>query len=232
VRLVVKLGPELLVRYANLMGIERHLQPVYSLALGSADVTLLEMTNAFNTLANNGIRTRPLMVLRVEDEHGLILEQNRTELQPVLSPATAYVVTNMLQSVVNEGTATAIRARGYSGPAAGKTGTTDDYTDAWFIGYTPSICCGVWVGFDEKRTIFRGATGGGIAAPAWAEFMKQVRPDTLSAFPLPPEFQDSLVTLPICEQTGRLATARCPRVRYEVFIKGTEPQQECPLHGR
>jgi len=231
VRLIAKLGPELMARYAHLMGITGHLPPYYSLALGSVEVTLLDMTSAFNTLANGGIRTRPLMVLRVEDEHGLTLEQNRPDLQPVLSPATAYILTNMLQSVVNEGTATAIRALGYTGPAAGKTGTTDDYTDAWFIGYTPTLCCGIWVGYDQKRTIFRGATGGGVAAPIWAEFMKQVTPDTLAHFPVPAEIQDTILTLPICEQSGKLATTNCPRVRYEVFIKGTEPRANCPLHA-
>uniref|UniRef100_A0A7C4GAG4 PBP1A family penicillin-binding protein n=1 Tax=candidate division WOR-3 bacterium TaxID=2052148 RepID=A0A7C4GAG4_UNCW3 len=225
VRLVQKLGPELMARYAHQLGITSRLPAVYSLALGAAEVTLLELTAAFNTFANAGVRVQPLLVKSVEDANGVTLEQNHAFQQPVLSPTTAFVITNMLQSVVNEGTATSIRARGFIGSAAGKTGTTDDYADAWFVGYTPALCCGVWVGFDRRRTIFRGATGGGVAAPAWAEFMKQVDTTTVG-FTVP----EDVVTRPVCELTGLLATPACPRVRYEVFTKGTEPARSCPVH--
>ena len=230
VRLITKVGPQLAARYANVMGITGALQPVYSLALGSVEVTLLDLTAAFNTLADGGIRVKPIMVTRVEDAHGAVLEENRPDEQPVLRPQTAYVVTNMMQSVVNEGTAAEIRQFGYQGLAAGKTGTTDDYADAWFVGFTPEITCGVWVGFDKKKTIFNGATGGAIAAPVWADFMKTVRPDSAQSdsFPVP----DSIVTAAVCEQTGQLATPSCPRVRYEVFVAGTEPMTPCALHSR
>jgi 1A family penicillin-binding protein len=230
VRLITKVGPELVAHYANVMGITEVLQPFYSLALGSVEVTLLELTDAFNTLADGGIRVKPIMVTRVEDASGMVLEETRPDEQPVLRPQTAYVVANMMQSVVDEGTATVIRQLGYEGLAAGKTGTTDDYTDASFIGFTPEITCGVWVGFDKKRTIFSGATGGSVAAPIWADFMKTVRPDSMisDSFPVP----DSIVTAAVCEQTGQLATPACPRVRYEVFIAGTEPKTPCALHSR
>ncbi|MEO0078710.1 MAG: PBP1A family penicillin-binding protein [candidate division WOR-3 bacterium] len=227
VRLIQKLGPELVARCAHQMGVVSRLPAVYSLALGAAEVTLLELTTAFNTLANCGVRVQPLLVKRVEDAGGLVVEESRTIHQSVVKPATAYVITSMLQSVINEGTATSVRARGFIGAAAGKTGTTDDYADAWFIGYTPALCCGIWVGYDRRRTIFRGATGGGIAAPAWADFMKQV--DTTSAGFVAPE---DIVTRPVCELTGLLATAACPRVRYEVFIKGTEPTHSCTVHNQ
>ena len=229
VRLITKVGPDLVVRYANLMGITERLPPVYSLALGSVEVTLLDLTNAYNTLAGNGIRVKPIMIMRVVDARGSVLEETRPEEQPVLRPQTAYVVANMMQSVVNEGTATVIRQLGYQGLAAGKTGTTDDYADAWFIGFTPEITCGVWVGFDKKKPIFSGATGGGVAAPVWADFMKAVRPDSMQSdsFAVP----DSIVTAAVCEQTGQLATPACPRVRYEVFIAGTEPKVPCTLHS-
>ncbi len=228
VRLCEKIGPEVVARYASLMGIEHKIPPYYSIALGSIDLSLLEMTNAFNTIANQGIRLTPFMITRVVDAQGHVLEEHHPEPRLAIRPQTAYVLTSMLQSVVNEGTATTIRAFGFTGPAAGKTGTTDDYTDAWFIGFTPTLTCGVWIGFDQKRTIFRGATGGVIAAPVWGELMKQIYQDTLSPFPVPPE----IVTLPICEQTGKLATSLCPRARYEVFIQGTEPTAGCPLHNR
>ncbi len=228
VRLIQKLGPELVVRYAHLLGITSNLKPVYSLALGSVEVTLLEMVRAFNTFASGGVRVEPLLVTRVEDSRGTILEQHRFETQPVLRPTVAYILTSMMQSVVNEGTGTAVRSVGYWGPAAGKTGTTDDYTDIWFIGFTPEITCGVWLGFDQKRTIYRGATGGGGAAPVWGEFVKNLEPDSLGqdSFPRP----DSIVTAPVCELTGMLARPSCPRVRYEVFILGTEPTQQCRVH--
>ncbi len=230
VRLITKIGPQLAAHYANVMGITSVLQPVYSLALGSAEVTLLDMVDAYNTLAGSGIRVKPIMVTRIEDARGVVLEENRPEQQPVLRPQTAYVMTSLMQSVVNEGTATAIRQLGYDGPAAGKTGTTDDYADAWFIGFTPDVTCGVWVGFDKKKTIFSGATGGSVAAPVWADFMKTVRPDSMSSdsFPVP----DSIVTAAVCEQTGQLATPSCPLVRYEVFTAGTEPTTPCALHSR
>ncbi|UCG43759.1 MAG: PBP1A family penicillin-binding protein [candidate division WOR-3 bacterium] len=228
VRLIARIGPELVARYANLMGVSQKLLPVYSLALGSVEVPLIEMTTAFNTLANQGVRVRPVMVTRVCDNRGLVVEENLPDVQPVVGQATAYVMASMMQSVVDEGTATVIRSIGYSGPAAGKTGTTDDYTDAWFIGFTPEICCGVWVGYDRVKTIFRGATGGGVAAPVWGEFIKAVRPDTGSSrFDVPPD----IVTAPICEETGMMATSRCPRVRYEVFIAGTEPTLTCADHS-
>ncbi|MCX6841504.1 MAG: PBP1A family penicillin-binding protein [candidate division WOR-3 bacterium] len=230
VRLITKVGPDTVARYANLMGITDRLQPVYSLALGSVEVTLLDLTNAYNTLADNGVRVKPIMITRVVDARGMVVEETRPEEQPVLRPQTAYVVANMMQSVVNEGTATVIRQLGYEGLAAGKTGTTDDYADAWFIGFTPDITCGVWMGFDKKKTIFRGATGGGIAAPVWADFMKAVRPASMSSdsFAVP----DNIISLAVCEQTGQLATPACPRVRYEVFIAGTEPKVPCTVHSR
>ena len=228
VRVIERLGPELAARYANLLGINEKLPPVYSLALGSAEVSLLDMTTAFAAFGNGGLRIRPRLIERILDANGLTVEERPPESQPVLSAVTAYILTSMMQSVVDEGTGTAIRHVGYQGPAAGKTGTTDDYTDAWFIGYTPEVCAGVWVGYDRKRTIFRGATGGGIAAPIWGELMKAAPSEHAAArFEVPP----GVVTAPVCEETGLQATPRCPRVRYEVFREGTEPKTTCPLHA-
>jgi len=226
VRLCEKIGPDVVARYANLLGITHKIPPFYSIALGSIDLTLLEITNAFNTIANQGVRLNPYLITKIEDAQGHILEEHHPDPRLAIRPQTAYILTSMMQSVVNEGTATTIRALGFTGPAAGKTGTTDDYTDAWFIGFTPTLTCGVWIGYDRKKTIFRGATGGVIAAPVWGELMKQIYTDTISTFPVPPD----IITQPICEQSGKLATPFCPRARYEVFIKGTEPVTLCPLH--
>ncbi len=230
VKLAQRLGPQLVAQYANLMGITKKLPPYYSLALGSVEITLMEITTALNTLANSGLKVRPILIQKVTDARGVVLEENQPEAVRVLRPTTAYIVTSMLQSVVNEGTATAIRRVGYTGPAAGKTGTTDDYTDNWFVGYTPEFTCGIWAGFDQRRPVFRGATGGVVCAPMWGEFMKAARPDSAAAdsFPVP----DQIVSLPVCELSGKLATPACPRVRYEVFALGTEPRRACPLHGQ
>ncbi|MGQ9707828.1 MAG: penicillin-binding protein 1A [bacterium] len=228
VRLCARLGPSLVAKYANLLGINSRIPPYYSIALGSIELSLLEITNAFNTLANQGVRLKPLLISSIEDEHGHILEKNHPEPQLVIRPQTAYIITSMMQSVVNEGTGFSIRQVGFNGPAAGKTGTTDDYTDAWFIGYTPTLTCGIWIGYDTKKTIFRGATGGVIAAPLWGEIMKKVYYDTIAAFPVPLEIS----TVAICEESGKLAAPQCPKARYEVFISGTEPTTLCPLHSR
>lgn len=227
VRLCASIGPAAVAKYANLLGIEQPIPPYYSIALGSIELTLLEMVNAFNTIANQGVRVKPFFITRIDDEYGRILEEKVPEPKLVIRPQTAYILTSMMQSVVNEGTGTAIRQRGFKGPAAGKTGTTDDYTDAWFIGYTPTHTCGIWIGYDTKKTIFRGATGGVIAAPIWGEIMKEVYHDTITAFPVPPD----ITTANICEESGKLALTRCPKVRYEVFISGTEPTDYCSIHG-
>lgn len=227
VRLISKIGPEIVAQYANSMGITSRLQPVYSLALGSSDVILLEMTSAFGVLANEGYRTKPIMILKIVDSDGNVLEENGIESEIVINPNVCYVVTDMLKSVVNEGTAYAIRRMGFSYPCAGKTGTTDDYTDAWFIGYTPELSCGVWVGFDQKKTIYKGATGGGISAPIWADFMNGIS-GSLSGtdFTRP----DSVINVQVCDLTGYLAIPRCPKIRNEVFIFGSEPTESCQYH--
>ncbi|MCX8015334.1 MAG: penicillin-binding protein 1A, partial [candidate division WOR-3 bacterium] len=174
VRLISKVSPENVVRYASAMGISSRLQPVYSLALGACEVSLLDLTRAFAVFANDGYKIKPMLILKIVDADGTIIEDNSIETEPVLDAKVAYIITNMLESVVNEGTAYVIRKMGFNYPAAGKTGTTDDYTDCWFIGYTPELVCGIWVGYDAKKTIFRGATGGGVSAPIWADFMNGI----------------------------------------------------------
>lgn len=227
VRLISRLGPEVVARYANLMGISAKLKPYYSLALGASEVTLLEMTQAFAVLANEGSKTTPIMITKIVDANGQTVEENTPERQPVLSAQTSFIVTEMLRSVVDEGTGYAIRGLGFDRPAAGKTGTTDDYTDVWFIGFTLNLACGVWVGYDQKKTIFRGAVGGNVAAPIWAEFMKQATANLPNEDFSPP---DSITYARICELTGLLASPRCPKVRLEVFKLGTEPKEECTVH--
>lgn len=227
VRLISKVSPENVVRYASAMGISSKLQPVYSLALGACEVSLLDMTKAFAVFANNGYKIKPMMILKIVDADNTVIEDNSIESEPVLDSKIAYIITNMLESVVNEGTAYVIRKLGFNYPAAGKTGTTDDYTDCWFIGYTPDLVCGIWVGYDTKKTIFHGATGGGVAAPIWADFMNGIsRLLSDSDFIMP----DGVVKVQVCDLTGFLASTHCPKIRDEVFIQGTEPTEECRYH--
>jgi len=225
IRLTLKLGPEVVRDYAYRLGIKSPLRAYLSLALGSSEVTLWDMTNSFATLANYGQRVKPILITRIETDGGII-EENLPQSQTVLSPAVAFLVIQMMQSVLDEGTGYLARQYGFHRKAAGKTGTTDDYTDAWFIGFTPQLCCGVWVGFDQKKTIFPGATGGVVACPIWAEFMKEaLKAYPEEDFPIP----DSIVQRKVCETTGLLANPRCPKVRDEYFIFGKEPK-ECAEH--
>jgi penicillin-binding protein 1A len=161
------------VALAKRMGIKSNLVPAPSLALGTSDVSPLEITSAFSVFANNGIRAVPYYILRVEDRNGKVLYRSKPEFEYVFDQKVAQMMTTCLQGVVNGGTASSIR-NWFSYPAAGKTGTTQSYADAWFVGYTPHYAAGVWVGFDDKRVTFTSANGQGgrAAAPIWGRFMK------------------------------------------------------------
>ncbi len=164
------------VRMAKRLGIKSNIPPYPSIALGTAEVSPLELTSAYSTFANEGVRATPYAVMRVEDRNGKIIYKAHPEFDNVLEPRICHMMTSALSDVVNGGTATRIRSLGFHFPAAGKTGTTQGFTDAWFVGYTPHFTAGVWVGFDDKRIGFTGADGQGgrAAAPVWGYFMKYV----------------------------------------------------------
>jgi penicillin-binding protein 1A len=174
-QLVEHCGPQAVIDTARRCGVESALKPVYSVALGTSGVSPLEMASAFATFATGGIRHRPFLIRRVEDSLGRILEEHILGGQRVLDAAVAYQVVDMMRGVVDDGTGAEVRRQGFNLPAAGKTGTTDDYRDAWFTGFTPNLSVAVWVGFDrgtgmrDKDNI--GITGGRGAAPIWADFM-------------------------------------------------------------
>ena len=171
IKLLRKLGTSLVASYARRMGIKSPIRQNLSLALGTSEVNLLELTVGLRGVREPGDPQRPAFMLKVEDKNGTVLEKNPPQPVDVLSAETAGVMTSMLQSVVDHGTGYPARARGLPLPAAGKTGTTDDYTDAWFVGYTPSLVCGVWVGFDQKKKMGKGVTGAARRAPIWTDFM-------------------------------------------------------------
>jgi 1A family penicillin-binding protein len=227
IKLLRKVGTSLVASYARRMGIRSPIGQNLSMALGSSEVTLMELTSAYGVLANRGIRNDPLYVLKVEDRNGNVLEKNAPRPIEVLSEGTASVMTSMLQSVIDHGTGYGARAAGFLNPAAGKTGTMDDYMDAWFVGYTPSLSCGCWVGYDEKKTIGPGMTGARAALPIWTEFMiGATRGRPVEDFPIPAGTVSRLV----CAETGMLATDACSNVTNEMFTEGSEPTEYCTAH--
>ena len=210
---------------AQRLGIQSPLPAVPSLALGAAEVTPLEVAVAFSTLANNGVRTRPLAVKQVVGGEGEVREKHNVRVEKVLSPQVAFIMNHLLKGVFDRGTAAAARSWGFTRPAAGKTGTTNDYKDAWFVGYTPDLLAVVWVGFDNKAKL--GLSGAQAALPIWTEFMKLATASTpITDFVPPP----GVKIVEIDPLSGQLATPNCSYVLREAFIEGDEPKTTCPLH--
>ena len=227
IKLLRKVGTSLVSSYARRMGIRSPIGQNLSMALGSSEVTLLELTSAYGVFANNGVRNDPVFILKVEDRNGTVLEKNTARPAEVLSPQTCAVMTSMLESVMDHGTGYPARERGFTLPSAGKTGTMDDYMDAWFVGYTPSIVAGTWVGYDQKKTIGHGMTGAVAALPIWTDFMiGATRGRPVEDFPMPL----GTVNREVCSETGMLATDACPDVTTEMFAEGSEPTEYCSAH--
>jgi penicillin-binding protein 1A len=175
IRLGLEIGAETVVEEARRYGLTTRVPEVPSIFIGSADVLPLQMVSAFSVPATLGVRASPIGIVRVEDADGTVLWQPAQRRERVMAPDQAYVLNDMLKGVIRGGTATsAVRNSGFTVPAGGKSGTTNDYTDVWFIGYTKEIVAGVWMGLDQPQTIREGAQGGRFAAPAWANFMREV----------------------------------------------------------
>jgi penicillin-binding protein 1A len=186
VKTLAKLGVHNLIPYVRRFGITSKIEPVLPIALGAADVTLMEMVSAYSTFPNDGVRVVPQMIRRVTDYEGNVLEENLPELRDVLPLETARIMVDLMQEPIRAGTAT--KAQELKRPLAGKTGTTNDFTDAWFIGYTPSLTAGAWTGFDEKVTLGDKETGAKAALPIWMDFMREVLKDKPpEAFEAPPK---------------------------------------------
>ncbi len=176
VRVLETVGIERAVSYARKLGVGT-VPSVPSLALGSGEVTLASMTAAYAAFAHGGIVREPIFITRVEDQDGSVLFQSDSHPRRAVSETTAFLMATMLADVVDAGTANRARALGFTLPAAGKTGTTNDFVDAWFVGFTPSLVAGVWVGFDTPRTIIKNGFAGHLAVPMWARFMKAATKD-------------------------------------------------------
>ncbi len=225
VRLAMAIGIDKIISYMKRFGFKSPLKPYPSLALGAFEVTPFELISAYTVFANEGQKTYLLTIKEVFDSRGHLEKRRHIEWEKIATPQEAYVITNLLEGVVKEGTARNLKNLGINFPCAGKTGTTSDYRDSWFVGYTTDMIALVWVGFDNNRsTKLSGASG---AMRVWAGFMKSIRPWINPQPFYPPE---GVVFRTICKVSGALATDSCPSVRRELFIKGTEPTYLCPIH--
>jgi penicillin-binding protein 1A len=221
VRLVDAMGLKTVLDYLPRFGLRGPLPRNLSIALGSAEVTPLELTRAYGVFATLGKLFEPVFITRVTDLDGNPLEfgHTRPHFEPVMTPATAYVITSMLETVVQKGTGR--KAAELGRPVAGKTGTTNDTHDAWFVGFTADLLAGVWVGFDSERSLGKNETGGHAAAPIFTAFMKQAVADRpVVDFPVP----DGVTFAQIDRATGLRAVAGGPS-ELEVFLKGSEPKE-------
>jgi penicillin-binding protein 1A len=243
VRMLENVGIPVAVQYAKQLGFGS-VPSVPSLALGSGEVTVSSMTAAYAAFANHGQVLAPVLVRRVETTEGEVLYKAEQKPQQGVSESTAFLMTTMMADVVNAGTGAAARSVGFTLPAAGKTGTTNDYHDAWFVGFTPRLAAGVWIGYDQPRTIIGRGYASVLAVPLWGRFMASAtRKDSAEWFDAPA----TIATATICRLSGKLATDGCREavivdesgnikrgsaVHSEYFVRGTEPAEACPLHQR
>jgi len=225
VKLLDKVGPTTVVNYARRFGIQGNLSRDLSLALGTSVVSLRDLTSAYGIFANRGIRTTPLAVIKITDSKGKILEENFPQEEEVLREEVNYVILNVLKGVIENGTGRGARILGR--PAGGKTGTTDQNTDVWFIGFVPSLVAGVWIGFDDNRPLGSEFTAANTAVPIWTQFMENALAGTP---PIDWPLADRITFARIDPESGLLATPQCPQSFLETFIKGTEPTTYCNLH--
>jgi penicillin-binding protein 1A len=219
VRVMEQLGPAHVIQYARKLGLASPLPPYLAVALGAAEATLTEMTSAYSVFPNQGVRMRPYPILKVSDRDGNVLEENRPEPKEAIRADTAFVMTNLLRGVVQRGTAA--KAASLNWPLGGKTGTTDDYTDAWFIGFDPDITIGVWVGLDQKKPIGSNQTGAEAALPIWMDIMKAWIGDRKDPPMFPPP--GNIVFVTVDKASGNPEADGTAGAISEAFIAGTQP---------
>lgn len=220
IKLLQETGIDKVIQYARRMGIQSPLRRDLSLALGTSEVTLLELTTAYAAFANGGMVPEPIAILRVEDAEGHVLYEQTPNLRRALSPETAYIMARLLEGVIERGTG---RRAAIGRPAGGKTGTTEDFIDAWFVGFTPDLVCGVFLGNDDRKPLGPQKTGGIIAAPIFAQVMKEALKD------VPPhDFTrpEGIVEIEVCAKTGLLPSPSCTTVTLP-FKRGTTPKTIC-----
>ncbi|HPU08339.1 MAG TPA: penicillin-binding protein 1A [Candidatus Atribacteria bacterium] len=220
IKLLQETGVDKVINYARKMGIKSDLRRDLSLALGTSEVNLLELTNAYCAFANRGLVPEPIAILRIENFSGETLYESQRTLRRALSEDTAYIMARLLQGVIERGTAKAARI---DRPAGGKTGTTEDFIDAWFVGFTPDLVCGIYLGNDDRTPLGPRKTGGVIAAPLFSQVMKEAHQDIpVHDFTPPPGIRE----VKVCMRSGKLASSNCSAVTLP-FKAGTEPREWC-----
>ncbi|MEA3507225.1 MAG: penicillin-binding transpeptidase domain-containing protein, partial [Elusimicrobiota bacterium] len=218
VDLISRIRPVTALYYARKMGVTSPLPQTLSLALGSGEMTPVEVASAYSVFANQGIKTRPYLITKIEDYSGNIIRENFPSEEQVLSPQTNYIMVNLMQQVCEYGTGWYTKRLKH--PHGGKTGTTNDFSDAWFTGYVPNLTASVWVGYDDRTTLGHGQAGGVVAAPIWTKFMQEVLAHTPELdFPVP----DNITFVNFDPDTGKLATESSENAVLQPFIRGTEP---------
>lgn len=225
-------GVENVVRTAKDLGLSTEIPPYPSTFLGAAAVVPLELVSAYTAFANMGHRVEPRLVLKVEDAQGRVIYEGQIRSEPVLTPEVAFLTTSLMRGVVEQGTGWRVRQAVPSGvQVAGKTGTTNDATDTWFVGVTPDLAAAAWVGYDTPKRIMAGAEGGNVASPIWGNAIAAYYKNNPPPPPWLPPFD--LVSVSVDGASGMLATEGCPpgEVRDEWFLPGTEPHDFCPIHG-
>jgi len=226
IKVAESVGYTNVVALAHRAGLNQKILPTPAVALGAYEVTPVEVAGAYTIFANQGVRLNPYFISMVRSRNGMLLDIAFPRKTPVLEPAVAFLMTNLMEDVINHGTGAGVRARGFDAPAAGKTGSSHD---GWFAGYTSDLICVVWVGYDTDREL--PLTGGASALPIWTEFMKraiQVPEFSHTTGPLLPA---GVARVDIDPESGELATPQCPRTQTEYFLQGTQPGQYCHLHS-
>lgn len=223
IKILKKIGVRSAIDYSRRMGVGSPLSADLSLALGSSGLSLLEITRAYSVFVNGGMLAKPIFITKIIDRNGKILEENQPSFTDSISQETASVMTDLLKAVVKEGTGWRVRA--LARPVAGKTGTTNDLRDAWFIGFNPTLVTGVWVGYDDRRPMGKGETGSRAASPIWLDFMKEVlKEESITPFQHP----EDVVVTKIDAETGLLASTFSEKTCFQAFKKGTEPTTYSP----
>ncbi len=226
IKILQDIGIDYVIDYTRKLGIESELSRDLSIALGSSGVSMLEIVQAYSIFANQGFAVQPAFITKIEDRHGNILEEMNPVRQKVIDASTAYIMTSLMEGVVKFGTGQRVRALGR--PVAGKTGTTNNLYDAWFVGYTPRFITGVWVGYDRERPLGRGETGSRAASPIWLGYMKRVlEKEPVRVFQVP----EGIVFAKIDAKTGKLPIPESNKTIFECFKEGTAPTEYTPKPG-